>query len=60
MSGTCYNGIHWLNTEDCFNYKSKEECIKLNAIDNERKVKTSSIVQSVVQLIQSKVLKIKL
>ena len=30
LQGTCYNGTHWLNKEDCNSCSLKKQCIKLN------------------------------
>ena len=41
LSGTCYNGTHWLNKEDCSICNMKEQCITLNTRDAERRSKVS-------------------
>lgn len=38
LPGTCYNGTHWLNTEDCSSCNLKDKCIELNKSDAERKI----------------------
>ena len=40
LEGTCYNGMHWLDKEDCQSCSMKNQCIELNAKDAINKSKT--------------------
>ena len=49
LQGTCYNGTHWLDKEDCTSCNLKEQCIRLNKTDSDNKVKIQNEIKPTIQ-----------